>query len=824
MVKEELFIIVDGERKQLDLSSPSGITLNFVSNLFNDLSKINASYSYTFKLPRTVNNCRVLELADDVRSDSRMSKVKNPAEFTYDGVSLFMGANLYISSVESDYINAVMTWGVNKGLQELSDRDMSLRELGNHLPEGEYDYKGDEDSEFETDRVVRIGSNFTETENYDPTKPAFRSLHNGGVKLYNQGEPYFIHSSPSSIARDYLAPPPPIFTDEEYPEGCAEEYNKEFNYRQTYAYPAPIVPVPYIMNVISKVFGLNFDLSGELYESLCVPLVKNEVSDALARVNYVNVSFTDTRHEGFLCLDCNVVNNYPNLNQLSTNVVYYDFGIPTAYPEEHTLAEFSLIGVDYQTTEVKYRVGGELKIVYNNFPSHYDYPSDTLNLIFYSVGYEDKERVQMSDLHEIGRVAAYQSGYEMGQHAMVYTARFNMNEKDGFELLETEAVYRPSLVVRLAFTDKDGKDYFIQDIDHCIDFIGSLHLYVVPTNYVHGACVNVFQNLPDISCMEFVKSIFYALGGYPFQSSTDDIIGLQQYSTIINKIRKNEINDWSHKIINPSGTDKDNFIYQTEDVTGLSLCKKNYFLMKNDEVDDFGKEQQNSKKETAYEHGYLSVDVEDDLLENTQTLFTFPFYGMYLWEKGFYKPLHYQEEYYDRVNFMTGGGQDIWQIVAFGRYSVIYIPIIIPIRLVDIGGRYKCQEAKPMLGVVTSVDVPVCNMIPDNSSSINQLKPEPTGEYKHYVSMRVWNCAKDMVQDASFGVLQDVFGRPCLVKEELMLNTVDLTTLDMETPVYIEKYNSMFAIKSVEVSSDGNCTCELLKIPVTALTKPINNI
>lgn len=44
---EELYIIKDEERHKLDLNCPSGITLNFKSNLFGDLSKISASYSYT---------------------------------------------------------------------------------------------------------------------------------------------------------------------------------------------------------------------------------------------------------------------------------------------------------------------------------------------------------------------------------------------------------------------------------------------------------------------------------------------------------------------------------------------------------------------------------------------------------------------------------------------------------------------------------------------------------------------------------------------------------------------------------------------------------
>ena len=184
MVKEELYIIVDGERKQLDLLSPSGITLNFVSNLFNDLSKINASYSYTFKLPRTANNVRVLEIVDDVRADGKFTRIKNDAEYVYDGVSLFSNANMYISGVDKDSISAVLTWNVNKGLQELEKHNMSLQELGNHRQEGEYDYVGDEASGYEKDKVVKVAGwennwlTFNKMSEYNPTYPAFRSLHN----------------------------------------------------------------------------------------------------------------------------------------------------------------------------------------------------------------------------------------------------------------------------------------------------------------------------------------------------------------------------------------------------------------------------------------------------------------------------------------------------------------------------------------------------------------------------------------------------------------------------------------------------------------------
>ena len=65
---EELYIIRNNKKYRLDLKSPSGITLKFQSNIFGDVSKITASYSYTFKLPMTANNRRLLDNAEDVKN------------------------------------------------------------------------------------------------------------------------------------------------------------------------------------------------------------------------------------------------------------------------------------------------------------------------------------------------------------------------------------------------------------------------------------------------------------------------------------------------------------------------------------------------------------------------------------------------------------------------------------------------------------------------------------------------------------------------------------------------------------------------------------
>ena len=64
-MKEELYVMTPDGVARVDLNDPSGIQLNYKSNLFSDLSKITCSHSYTFKLPLTINNRRIFDNAED---------------------------------------------------------------------------------------------------------------------------------------------------------------------------------------------------------------------------------------------------------------------------------------------------------------------------------------------------------------------------------------------------------------------------------------------------------------------------------------------------------------------------------------------------------------------------------------------------------------------------------------------------------------------------------------------------------------------------------------------------------------------------------------
>lgn len=887
MIHEELYIIVDGARKKLDLPSPSGITLNFVSNLFNDLSKINASYSYTFKLPRTANNVRVLELVDDVRADGKFTRIKNDAEYVYDGVSLFSNANMYISNVENDTISAVLTWNVNKGLQELSKHDMSLNELGNHLPDGEYDYVGDAASDYEKDKVVLIGDgdyrevpsdledthfrhhlrpNFAKFSAYNPTQPCFKSLHNGGIVPYfDPPNLWYVYVSTPTVedyplyeAEGKLSPMPWVETSDVtelektplYPifGFIGDRAGKKVNF-PTFAFPAPIVPVPYLVNVISRVYGLDIDLSGDLYNSLCIPLVANRESDALARLNYINLSigsYGDHWHSNSLMLTGTIVNNYPNINpiiEISYNDDTTGSGretLPYVVGVAHPIIDAVLgspgigevflggmftgagVGSALQQLTMNFKVGvsnySELKLRFGGKVKFYVpggnrwYQDDVMpKLVFYGGSYKD-----LRDFYVIGELKAVdvRRFWENGDYLEEIT--FNCNPSEGFENFETSAISRCAIRLELMY----GESYY----DRVVRVEGSLRMYVAVTNYPMACCINLYKNLPDISCMEFIKSVCYALGGFPYMDATGKI-KLQEYSRVVSHIGTGDVYDWTAKSLKALGADKEEFVYSPTEATGLTLAKKNYFLMKNDKLDEFGEEEPNNKQEDAYEHGYNCVSVDSDMLDEVQTLFTFPFYGGFLWQKDFYAVKDFTQgmlvggrsTYVVNSQTIVDGsneivpliGQDMWRIASKADEGLRAYQY----------PEMSMGESKPIMGVIVPFSVPQAiiteghEIIDPDYGEEYWYSIEYTGEHTDYLSMRPWNCATDMPKVNGHDLLQEMLGNPCLVKEDMNLNVMDLATLDIEKPVYLEKYNSYFAIKNIEVGSDGISKVELIRIP-----------
>lgn len=101
-------LLINGQA--VDLGDSVGITLNFNSNFFGDLSKIQGNYSYTIRLPKTLRNRQIF---DDVLAVSHASSsryVKIPASYARDGVTIIKDGQAVVIGGGKEY-EIALTWG-----------------------------------------------------------------------------------------------------------------------------------------------------------------------------------------------------------------------------------------------------------------------------------------------------------------------------------------------------------------------------------------------------------------------------------------------------------------------------------------------------------------------------------------------------------------------------------------------------------------------------------------------------------------------------------------------------------------------------------------
>ena len=257
-MKEELYIYTpDGSRELLDLPVPSGITLKWVNNLFSDISKLTCSHSYTFKLPFTQRNIRLLDLANDIRHHSKMIRKRVDADFYINGVCLCPNANLYVSEVGDKTFSCVLTWRVLKAFETLKSSGITL----NQLPSlGRFIWR-DDDDEFQ-----------------------YGGLSN---KLGNMD--------------DILYP--------DYDAGIPHEKGTP---------PKPVVPVYRLIQMINEKFGVKFEIGRQISRGMgLLPLANFNNKDYYGRavyddyVTYGVVPITGTKpflSERYVAKEINLIN------------------------------------------------------------------------------------------------------------------------------------------------------------------------------------------------------------------------------------------------------------------------------------------------------------------------------------------------------------------------------------------------------------------------------------------------------------------------------------------------------------------------------------
>lgn len=705
MIREELWIKKGEEWLQVDLASPSGITLEFRSNLLADLSKITSSHSYTFTLPLTGHNKRVFDNADDMRSVTSIRHSRLAVKYFRDGVELAENARLYVSAIKGGY-ECVMTWDVCDGLKELSEHDMSIRDL--LTAEDDCAYHDNLDNEH--DDVFYVGDNFTSAFEFNDND-IIRSMHDAGTSAFH----YVNGSAPVYDERTGRWVTSDVGVSEAPPQGAV----------MIPPFAPPVMKVSRIVDQINKRFGTNFKFKGTFYRALGLPFTKQEMSPAMVRQSYMAFpTNTFVRDDGSVYMT-------PSFHKSS-----WESEFPLTVSNDHKWVYFS--GVHRWGKLARLRLSGYVKIKTTEYLSGDDLPCLEIVASLHS---EETVVAKATALSKIAFTGQYlDDGYLI-----------EMREELGADVVDSDPIF-PTSALYLRVTGGAGHNTW--DFSH-------LRISVVYDEGWSFHYINVWHNLPDISCLEFMKSLFFVLGGFPKVLSDGSIV-LSEFSDLqINKMQ-GKVYDWSSRLI---VSDSQQSTDEIQPVPG-NYAQKNYYLMKNEEIDSYGAPVMPSRNEDAFRSRYACLRINDENLDRHSTVINLPYYGAF-------------RTHGKRHLLYTGDTQDYWTISD---------------------DSWSAHEAKPMLGL---------------------FKYRQTANKGNMISIEIWQYKHDLLLEYGFYYLQQILATPLIAKTHMRLNVLDLKSLDYSKPVYIEQFNSYFAIEDIKMSADSNIS-EVSFIKLPAISEPFS--
>lgn len=859
-MKEELYIIVNGGRRALDLPKPSGITLKWVSNLFSDLSKMTCSYSYTFKLPMTTRNRVAFDLADDVRYNSAFRGRRIDAEFLMNGVNICPNANLYISETDKTNFSCVMTWGVLKGFQKLKESTLKLNELGNL---GSIFWK-DDDTTLQYGKPTRGLSNMDDLvyPDYDagcphyagtppkPCMPVYRL-----IQLIN--EKFGVKFSIGRLLEaDFGVMPLANFNNR--------------NYHGGYVYD------DYVTNGVVPLVNTNIDSSEQVVEGVIQidsftmkrldesGTRKWRIAHAITREGGMLVNIYSTigieEGESLTGIEDEIVGiprfiNFPETGAVKRlcaetysdvgkeavarygDSTYYEYWTKNGYYFQEEIVELSFHDIAYTKFSTKgkgsygeeYQVNmpncigfscneavemyGTLKLhltrdaVENGRVSLDEYRWITLALVKstgttadldkkYSTGTNrfvwswggkeaDIEYVSEKDPDRwLGLLSVTSYTYDDETDTYVYEFDFGdiypvrRLQLDSTEVGDEQVggyffipYYPEDEMETVTVTDEDGNeekkerlklregDIYISDM-RISKITPELKFYGLPAH------MDIIKNLPNMSCFEFMKAVYYMNGAMPILDKDGETITAMFYNELRDKVYEGVAVDWSKKLSGYRNRQSEKIKFASN-----SFAKRNYYQMAYSTKDMT--EQEKNDELDVFDTGYGSIDIDNATLDDTKNIYKSPFYPGIMQDRQF--PLT-----------IVGRTTKIWN--GMGEYTT---------------------EARPIYGLL--VYRSLNNEFEDVSDVSRRYSQSKMGAEFKQIRMNAFNPFKDMSD--VFGYLQDIMSRFVIVKEELMLTELDILALDFSMPVYLEKYNSFFAISTLQRDNKGVFKAELIKLP-----------
>ena len=826
MIKEELYIIKDGEKYNLDLPTPSGITLKWVSNLFSDISKLTCSYSYTFKLSMTANNRRVLNIADDIRHSSVFARISVDAEFYINGVCLCPNANLHVSEIGASSFSCVMTWRVLKAFEKMKSDSINLNEL-----------------------------------------PSI------GTFVWKTGDDSLVYGFPTQAhtnMEDVLYP--------NYDAGIAYEEGTP---------PKPVVPVYRLVQLINDYYGVKFMLGRELAEGMgLLPKAnfnnkryygKNVYDDYLTYgvlpITGIGVSsgtqnkFTIANVEGKSMYD-NTIDvgskeyraSWQSWVVTSTNQGTKDSIRSVVYEKDSDLSNWhryaDIMGISFngnkyiqstvceissETTSVNeetskhlygkgcgqtsggvnlwthweiYACTGVLKDSFTlqkvvkggNFKSRYLFRC----LIDSELRGEAEVRVSKEDIKAKKAEAKdywwiYLLQVKQGENDEDASVDVYSDESEDWmglrsisrEETDTEYIYKfdfgvkydvRKLSIDAADDDEVGlcfwsgsyeEGWATKDADSKVTGTGTKYTNTATFSYLRVASITpivqfdglpaemgIIENLPDISCFDFLKNLFYLNGALPRVEKDGVTITAMYYNQLRDRVVNGDSLDWSKKLL--SGVNKNPTSAKTYN---SNFGRENYFLMATSEKDKTDEEK--LKEVELYGKGYGQIDIDDKRLDEEKNVFTSCFYP------GLRQDLAYP-------NLLTGRTVKVWN-----------------------GEKQVQSDVNPIYGFVNYRALN--STYEDVSNAFSRPMLKTYGVYFKHIRMDAFEPFDNM--DEFYGYLKSILTDYVIIKEKFNLNEFDLMNFDESMPVYLQKYNCCFAVSTIQRDKNGVCTVELVKLP-----------
>lgn len=830
MIKEELYIIKNGERYILDLPNPSGITLKWVSNLFADISKLTCSYSYTFKLPMTETNRRVLDVVDDIRHTSSFARISVGAEFYINGVCLCPNANLHVSEIGTSSFSCVMTWRVLKAFEKMKSDSIKLNELPSI---GTFIWKSGDDSLIYG--LPTHGQKNTENilyPNYDagipyedgvppkPVVPVYRL-----VQLINDYYGVkFVLGHEVSEAMGLL--PKANFNNRRYYGKCV--YDDYLTYGVL-----PIVGIGVSSGTQSKYSVSNIegktpwkdylDVGSRVYVAKYikwkVTSTNQGTQDSLHDIEKTKDKDLDSwKHYSSLMSVPFGGNKYIKSTGCNTScTTTEETELTSKYKSSRGHGE-DVNGHHYFTHWEIYECTGELK---DTFTIKKEARNPYYNLfrcvIDCTLRGEAEVRVSKEDIKN-GKA-------ELKDYWWIYLLCIKQGEDDtdasidtysdetddwmGLRSIsrsetDTEYIYKfdfgvkydvRKLSIDAADDDEVGlcfwsgsleEGWSTKDSDNNVTGTGITYknmstlsylriLSITPNVQFDGlpAEIDIVENLPDISCFDFVKNLFYLNGALPRVEKDGETISAMYYNQLRDRVVNGECLDWSKKMLsgvndNPTSTKTYNSNFGCE----------NYFLMAESEKDKTDEEKQEELE--LYGNGYGQIDIDDKRLDDEKTVFTSCFYP------GLRTDLAYP-------SVLTGRTIKVWN-----------------------GEKQIQSDVKPILGYVNYRALDSTFEEVSNTANRPMLKTYGA-EFKH-IRMNTLEPFGNM--DMFYGYLKSILTDYITIKEKFILNEFDLLNFDESMPIYLQKYNCCFAVSTIQRDKNGVSTVELVKLPYVVTSYP----